>query len=174
MLKANPPKGGDAKLPVYGLIPRIAGLPACREAQVFKITSRCRSPFFCDYPNPVLRRGSGVQTVLSGLVITAISGLTVLAFRYPRAFLRLYPYLNLGITVLFLMLTVWQVAIHTTWTAVAPFLEPGHRQTAGLAVADLQIPYLWVCASYVGVLIFLWINAKLPAFIKATENRLHD
>lgn len=26
--KANPSKGGDAKLPVYGFLPRTAGLPA--------------------------------------------------------------------------------------------------------------------------------------------------
>jgi len=110
-----------------------------------------------------------MSAVLSGLVLTGLSGLTMLAFRHPRAFARLYPYLNLAVSVLFLLLTAWHLAVQVTSTAVFPYVDRDAFAEAQAAVATLTIPYLWACAIYVALLAFFWICMRLPPFIKATE-----
>jgi len=112
-----------------------------------------------------------MQAFLSGLVLAGVSGVTFLAFRHARAYARLFPYLLLIASVIFLVLSTWQVAVRITWTSARVFVDPEIMPAANLAVAALQVPYFWVCMAYIGALVFLWINAKLPPFINASEGR---
>lgn len=110
-----------------------------------------------------------VQALLTGLVLAGVSGLTALAFRHPRAFARLFPYLIVGVSTIYLGLTVWHLAVHMTWVALIPFLDQGEFELAKLAKANLQLPYAWICGAFIAVLLLLWIDLKLPPFVKASE-----
>lgn len=110
-----------------------------------------------------------MQAFLSGLVLAGVSGLTFLAFRHARAYARLYPYLLLIASVIFLVVSTWQVAVRITWTTARVFMKPEAMPAANVAFAALQVPYFWVSMAYIGALVFLWINIKLPPFINASE-----
>jgi hypothetical protein len=110
-----------------------------------------------------------VQGLLSGIVLASVTGLTALAFKHPRAFARLYPYLFLAVSVLFMGFTVWHFAVHFTWTTLIPFIQQGQISVAHQSVGNLELPYVWVCGAYVFILALLWVDLKLPAFINASE-----
>lgn len=112
-----------------------------------------------------------MQAFLSGLVLAGVSGLTFLAFRHARAYARLYPYMLAIASVIFLVLSTWQLAVRVTWTTARVFMNPETMPAADLAVATLQVPYFWVCMAYIGALAFLWVNITLPSFINASEGQ---
>lgn len=113
-----------------------------------------------------------MQAFISGLLLACISAVTVLAFRHPRVYERLFPFAITAITVVFLMLSVWHVAIQVTWSALVSSLDRDFIVTAQASVSRLYLPYLWVGSGYLGVVIFLWINRKLPPFVQDTEKGL--
>ncbi|HSS63297.1 MAG TPA: hypothetical protein VLS27_02620 [Gammaproteobacteria bacterium] len=110
-----------------------------------------------------------MQTFLYGLLTACITGLTVLAFKHPKGFSRLFPYLMGLATGLFIAVTVWHVAIELTWTNLLPHLVPQKVREARDAVSTLRFPYVWIAISYLSVVAFLWIILKLPPFLQVAE-----
>jgi hypothetical protein len=98
-------------------------------------------------------------------VAALISG-AVLAFKHPKAFALLYPYLNLLVSVAFLSASIWQGAVHVTWTGVRPLVEAGQLDAALLVKASLTLPYFWICVAYAVLMAFFWVILKLPMFVK--------
>ena len=103
--------------------------------------------------------------LISGLVLASASGITALAFKHPRAFAKLYPLLNVLATAAFLSLSIWAAAVHVTWTGIRPFVPAEHLAAAEPVRETLTLPYFWICVTYALLLVFFWINLKLPAFI---------
>ncbi len=110
-----------------------------------------------------------MQTFLYGLLMACISGVTVLAFKHPKGFTRLFPYLLGGATTLFVAVTVWHIAIELTWTNLLSYIVPQKVREAKDTIGQLRFPYVWVALSYLGVVAFLWIILKLPPFLQVTE-----
>ncbi len=110
-----------------------------------------------------------MQTFLFGLLMACISGLTVLAFKHPKGFTRLFPYLLGVATTLFVGVTVWHVAIELTWTNLLPYVVPQKTREAMDTIDQLRFPYVWVALSYVSVVAFLWVILKLPPFLRVAE-----
>ncbi len=107
-----------------------------------------------------------LTALMTGIVLASLSGITGLAFKYPKAFEKLYPLLNLVATIVFLGLTIWQGAIHVTWSGIQPFIDHEQLQDANLVKASLTLPYIWICVIYTAFLVYLWINRKLPSFVR--------
>jgi len=110
-----------------------------------------------------------MQTFIFGLLLACISGVTVLAFRHPIGFSKLFPYLLGAATAVFIGATVWHVAIQVTWANLLAYMVPEKVGQAIDTIAQLRAPYLWVALSYLGVVIFLWIILKLPPFLQVAE-----
>ena len=78
-----------------------------------------------------------MQTFIFGLLLAGISGVTVLAFKQPYGFARLFPYL-LGIaTILFVGITIWHVAVQISWQGLSPYLVQESRSDAERTIARL-------------------------------------
>lgn len=114
-------------------------------------------------------RAETMQTFIFGLLLACISGVTVLAFRHPIGFSRLFPYLLGVATAVFTGASVWHVAIQVTWANLLPYMVPEKVGQAIDAIAQLRVPYHWVALSYLGVVVFLWIILKLPPFLQMAE-----
>ena len=117
-------------------------------------------------PMLVLLQVGIMEALISGAVLASLSGLTAVAFNHPKAFAKLYPFLNLTVSIAFLSLTIWQAAVHVTWTGVEPYVDQSQLDAAGGVKSSLVLPYVWVCVAYTVLLIFFWVNLKLPRFIK--------
>ena len=110
-----------------------------------------------------------MQTFIFGLLLACISGVTVLAFRHPIGFSKLFPYLLGAATAVFVGASVWHAAIQVSWANLLPYMVPEKVGQAMDTIARLRVPYLWVALSYLGVAVFLWIILKLPPFLQMAE-----
>lgn len=110
-----------------------------------------------------------MQTFIFGLLLAGVSGVTVIAFKHPNGFARLFPYLMAVATALFLGVTVWHVAVEVTWSKLVQFMAHEALSEAGSTKAKLRLPYAWVALWYLGVVVFLWINLKLPPFLQIAD-----
>ena len=109
-----------------------------------------------------------MQTFIVGLLLAGVSGITVVAFRYPHGFVRLFPYLLAFVTVLFLGFGVWHVAIEYAWSNLHEHLMQDTSSEAVSTRAQLRFPYIWIIVCYIGAVAFLFINLKLPPFLGIT------
>jgi len=113
-----------------------------------------------------------MQTFIFGLLLACVSGVTVVAFKHPHGYSRLFPYLLTVSTILFIGLTVWHFAIEVTWTNLLKYMLKETLSEAENVKQQLRPSYAWVVFWYVGVVVFLWINLKLPPFLQVADE--HD
>ncbi len=111
-----------------------------------------------------------MQTFIVGLLLAGVSGVTIVAFRYPHGFVKLFPYLLVFVTVLFLGFSVWHVAIEYAWSKLLEYMVQDTSHEAVSTKAQLRAPYIWVVFSYIGVVAFLFINLKLPPFLGVADD----
>ncbi len=110
-----------------------------------------------------------MQGLLTGIVLACVTGLWLLAYRHPPAYARLYPYLNAGACVVFVMLAAWQLAIEYTWDVLKPLIATESLADAKLAIRANSLPLLPISASFIGAMLFFWISLKLPGFLARSD-----
>jgi len=106
-----------------------------------------------------------MQTFIFGLLLACVSGVTVVAFKHPKGYARLFPYLVAVSTTLFVGLSVWHFAIEVTWTNLVKYMLNETLSEAEDVKQQLRPSYVWVAFWYVGVVAFLWVNLRLPPFL---------
>lgn len=110
-----------------------------------------------------------MQTFIFGLLLACVSGVSVVAFRHPNGFARLYPYLFGIATSVFVGITVWHVAVEISWKNLAVYVVQDMLPDAQATKGQLSVPYTWVVFWYLGVVVFLWVNLKLPPFLQVAD-----
>jgi hypothetical protein len=116
-----------------------------------------------------------MEAVLSGITLALLSALGAFAFKFPHAYMRLYPYLLWGASIVFILVVTWQVAIEYVWISIKPFLDSGVIESARLAKNRLSAPYVFAGLTYGGFVVFLWAIRRLPQFISDSEHaHSHD
>jgi hypothetical protein len=111
-----------------------------------------------------------MQAVLSGIALALLSTLGAFAFRYPRAYARLYPYLLWGASIAVVLVVTWQAAVEYAWLVLSQFIDAVMVETAIAAKNRLAAPYVGVGMAYIGFLAFLWAIRRLPLFISESED----
>ena len=116
-----------------------------------------------------------MQAVLSGVALALVSALGAFAFRYPRAYARLYPYLVSGASIVFLLVMAWQAAVEFSWMSLSQYIDVGELEAARVAMNWFSLPFVAVGLSYIALIAFLWACRRLPQFIsESEETRLRD
>ena len=110
-----------------------------------------------------------MQSFIFALLLAGVSGVTVVAFRHPNGYARLFPYMLVIISVVFVCITIWQAAVEITWHRVDHFIAEGVLDKAESRKSDLNLPYAWVLFWYLATVSFLWVNLKLPPFLQVTD-----
>jgi hypothetical protein len=111
-----------------------------------------------------------MQAVFSGIALALLSTLGAFAFKYPRAYARLYPYLVWGASIAVMLVATWQAAIEYAWLMFSQYVDAVVVETAIAAKNRLAAPYIGVGLGYVGFLAFLWAIRRLPLFISESED----
>lgn len=110
-----------------------------------------------------------MQSLIVGLLLALVSGMSVIAFRHPNGYARLFPYLMLGVSGMFVCVTVWHLAVELTWDKVVPYITAAAHRAAKDGKNTLAVPYEWLSVAYLAAMAFLWINLKLPPFLKHSD-----
>jgi protein-S-isoprenylcysteine O-methyltransferase Ste14 len=77
-----------------------------------------------------------VETVISGIVVAALSGLGFLAYKHPRAYKKLYWPLSIISLALFLGAIVWDKSNSTAHVAALPYIPREMLAEADKAITD--------------------------------------
>ena len=117
-----------------------------------------------------------MQSFIVGLLLAGVSATSYVAFKHPLGYAKLFPFLMAALTTLFIGVTIWEVAVYVTWTNLAGFVESDVLQEAISVKDQLNPSYVWFVLTYVGIGGFLWINRKLPPFLKRmdSESSMHE
>lgn len=110
-----------------------------------------------------------MQAVISGIALALLSVLGTFAFRYQRAYARLYPYFLWGASISVLLVVTWQAAVEYAWMGLSQYVEVRLFEAARAAKDRLTAPYIGVGLSYVSFMTFLWAIRRLPHFISESE-----
>ena len=110
-----------------------------------------------------------MQSFIFALLLAGVSGVTVVAFRHPKGYARLFPYLLFIASLFFAGVTIWQGAVEFSWHRMEPFIAEDSRAGAESAKPGLSVAYGWVVLWYVATASFLWVNLKLPPFLQLTD-----
>ena len=111
-----------------------------------------------------------MQSFIFALLLASVTGVTAVAFRHPKGYARLFPYLLLAVSLIFIAVTIWQGAVELTWHRVEPFIADDSVDVAESSKPGLSVAYGWVVLWYVATSGFLWVNLKLPPFLQLTDN----
>jgi hypothetical protein len=110
-----------------------------------------------------------MEAVLSGITLALLSALGAFAFKFPRAYARLYLYLLWGASIVLLLVATWQAAVEYVWISLEPFLAATVIESARGAKNRLLAPYVVAALTYAGFMLFLWAIRRLPQFISDSE-----
>lgn len=106
-----------------------------------------------------------IEAVVAGLVVAALSGITVLAYRKPELYGRIgLPLICLAAAVVTCSI-VWNGGLATALSDLLPFIAPADHAAARAAVVARLLPdWLWVLYGlFVAYLLFL---VMLPHLIE--------
>lgn len=110
-----------------------------------------------------------MQALIVGLLLAGVSATSVVAFKHPHGYARLFPYLFGIVTALFVGITLWHVAVEMTWRTLDPYLNYELLIKAEAAKEALDLPYQWVVVWYFGIVVFFWVNLRLPPFLQVAD-----
>jgi len=110
-----------------------------------------------------------MQTFIFGLLLAAVSGVTIVAFRHLNGFSRLFPYLVAVVTAVFVGFNIWHVAIEVAWSGLLDYIQGDTLAEAGATKNALRISYKWIAFWYIGVIAYLWMMLRLPPFLQTTD-----
>lgn len=110
-----------------------------------------------------------MQTFIFGLLLAAVSGVTIVAFRHSYGFARLFPYLLAVVTTVFVGFNIWHVALEVAWSDLVSYIDSDTLAEANAAKNALRFSYEWVAFWYLGVIAYLWIMLRLPPFLQITD-----
>lgn len=112
-----------------------------------------------------------MEALLSGLVIAAITGITLLAYKHPEAYKKIDPVPIIGkISIgIFIVSFIWQQASHMTYRAIMPYIpiEKSKQAQEAVDAVNLSISNMIIIAGIcIAVLLYLSFLHFLPSLIK--------
>src|SRR2546425_3280488 len=84
-----------------------------------------------------------LETVAAGLLLAAVSGITILAYKHPLAYRKLY-YPLIALTIMtYLLITAWSAGVSHTHARMLRFIDLSKWPEAD-ALVDTFTPRWWV------------------------------
>lgn len=102
------------------------------------------------------------ETVISGLILAAISGVTFLAYKHHSGYMKIYYFIHYGALLLMLLGFVWNAGVDITWVELSEFIVRDNTIDAIQARDDIKISYIWLVAGGLGVVLYAFFLGHLP------------
>src|SRR2546425_7234826 len=107
-----------------------------------------------------------VQALAASLILAAISGISYLAYKYPKAYSRLYPWLFAIVAIPYLAIGLWDTALSAALERLKLSLVPDQAEIGKSILIDLSIPLTIPTIGFFLYTIFLIGMLFLPNLLK--------
>ena len=116
-----------------------------------------------------------METFISGLLLAAVTGLAIIAYRHPSGYKKIFIFLFVTVGVVSLGISVWDLAVEIGFGQVIPFLKTDSDgyDKARAAIRTVQINLGWLFLGTVATIIYLNILYFLPKILSG-ENTAKD
>ncbi|MBK0370715.1 hypothetical protein [Flavobacterium agrisoli] len=96
-----------------------------------------------------------IETIISGLILALVSGITILAFKYKKIFDKVFEKFLIIIGCIFIVLFIWNIAIEYSFSEIYKYIENGKTE-----LAKESLPYFALSNTYL-IIIFVAIQIYL-------------
>jgi|AntDeeMinimDraft_5_1070356.scaffolds.fasta_scaffold03235_3 multisubunit Na+/H+ antiporter MnhB subunit len=96
-----------------------------------------------------------IETIVAGLILALVSGITILAFKYKKVFDKVFEKFLIIIGCIFIVLFIWNIAIEYSFSEIYKYIENGKTE-----LAKESLPYFPLRTTYLGI-IFIVIQIYL-------------
>jgi len=106
-----------------------------------------------------------MDKLLPGLIVAALSGLTFLAYKHPKAYQKIFTWLMWSSWALIAGLLIWDFSITRTMGVMLPFVESGKIDQAVKASHELSILNLQLIVEFALCQFYLVFLVSLPLIL---------
>ena len=113
-----------------------------------------------------------LNTIIPSLVVLSVSGITFIAYKHPNAYQKMFKYLMIIASIVYLGFILWSVAVRYTEIAVLEIVPLDSQNAIKSAVSALKFRYLNVSIIFFCSSLYLLILTFL-SFIRIPEDKEH-
>ncbi|WP_029655544.1 hypothetical protein [Marinobacter daepoensis] len=106
-----------------------------------------------------------IEAIISSLLVAAVTGLTIIAYRHPRAFSKLFTPILVVTGAALASGLIWDVAVSRAFVNLSPFVDTGKLQPAQNAIEALSPPMGWLIGGFFGFYMYLVFLLNLPKLL---------
>jgi len=85
-----------------------------------------------------------METLITGLIVTAISGITFLAYKHQNGYRKIHQFIGPIATTGFMLASIWNYAVSTTAIELNQFIAADQSLNALNSKRELEFPLMWV------------------------------
>ena len=111
------------------------------------------------------------QSLLSGLLLAAVSGLSLVAYKHPNAYARIYLPLLSILGVFLASAIAWNAGILFSVAKLLPFVPAEQTAAAKFIAEELSIPALPLVVTPLAISAFLIVLLLLPRLIAEDKKK---
>lgn len=116
-----------------------------------------------------------MDTVMDALIPTviglALTGLTILAYRHPAGYARIFPYLYKAGCVIVVLATAWNLGAQFGGGAAETFVPFGKFAAAEASVRGQQVPWGWLLGTFLAFEFYVIALMGLPSLLGTGTQR---
>ncbi|MGA2978045.1 MAG: hypothetical protein ABSD76_00510 [Terriglobales bacterium] len=108
-----------------------------------------------------------LKTALSTLLVAGISGVTFMAYKHPRGYAKMHPFLIWGAVLVNLVGNLWNLDLVLSLHRMYPFIPLDKFPAARAFVEEQTIPFFWLLVGCLGVICYAaFLRYFLPDMLK--------
>lgn len=106
-----------------------------------------------------------IETIISSLLVAAVTGISFVAYRHPAAFSKLFTPILMVMGTALVFGLIWDVAVSRAFVDLSPFIVTGKLDSAQKAIETLSLPMGWLIGGFFGFYIYLVFLLSLPKLL---------
>lgn len=111
-----------------------------------------------------------IETILSGLILAGVSGITFIAYKHHSGYTKIYPIIHYGALLVLIVGTAWNYAVDYTWIELHDFIKTESGSAALQAREELKIHFGWLLSGTLGVVLYAYFLGHLPKILGGDTN----
>jgi hypothetical protein len=112
-----------------------------------------------------------METIFSGLLLAAITGLTALAYKHPEGYAKIHKVLSIILLLVVLSITSWNAAIDTFIVRILRASKSVDMSQIERVGDNLKVPFSWLVLGFMGIYGYLLFLDFLPSIVATKERK---